>query len=107
MKFKVLILQEAEDDIFELYMYIQNHDSQERAEYVFEKLRETIISLDSLPGRGHCPPELLRVGAPGYLEIHFKPYRIIYEVSDSKVFVHAVIDGRRDIQDLLERRLFR
>ena len=107
MNFKVLILKEAEDDIFELYMYILHHDSQESAEYVFEHIREKIESLNSLPMRGHCPPELDRVGAAGYLEIHFKPYRIIYEVSEKKVFVHAVIDGRRDIQDLLERRLFR
>lgn len=107
MKFKVLILKEAEDDIFELYMYILHHDSQESAEYVFRHIREKIESLGSLPNRGHCSPELDRVGAHGYLEIHFKPYRILYEVSEERVFVHAVIDGRRDIQDFLEKRLFR
>ena len=34
-------------------------------------------------------------------------YRIIYEISKKAVFIHCILDGRRDLQDLLERRLLR
>jgi prevent-host-death family protein len=34
-------------------------------------------------------------------------YRILYEVQEQAVFVHAILDGRRDLRDLLERRLLR
>ena len=43
----------------------------------------------------------------GYREVHFKPYRIIYEIVGRKVFIHCVLDGRRAVQELLERRLLR
>lgn len=107
MKYQILVIQEAEDDIFELYKYILEHDSRERASHVYEKLKEKIENLKGFPERGHHPPELERIGITGYLEIHFKPYRIIYEIDGRQIFIHAVVDGRRDLQSLLERRLFR
>ena len=107
MKSRIFILQEAEDDIFELYKYILENDSKESAIYVYEQLREKINSLEEYPDRGHCPPELERIDVTGFLEIHFKPYRIIYEIDGRQVFIHAVLDGRREIQSLLERRMFR
>lgn len=107
MRYKIFIIKEAEDDIFELYKYILNSDSEARATYVYEKIQEKIESLVELPERGHQPPELERIGVSGFLEIHFKPYRVIYEIDGRQIFVHAVIDGRRDLQSLLENRLFR
>ena len=107
MKRRVHILQEAEDDIFELYKYILENDSKQSAAYVYGQIREKINSLQEQPERGHHPPELERIGITGFLEIHFKPYRIIYETDGREIFIHAVLDGRRDLQGLLERRTFR
>lgn len=53
------------------------------------------------------PPELDRIGVTTYREVHFQPYRIIYEFSGPEVFIHGVLDGRRDMQSLLQRRLLR
>ncbi|MCP4679452.1 MAG: type II toxin-antitoxin system RelE/ParE family toxin [Deltaproteobacteria bacterium] len=107
MSFQVILTQDAEDDIFGIYKYILEHDSAHSADYVLEKLEELCHSLDRLPKRGHTPPELLRINVKTYFEVHFKPYRIIYEIEGNRVFIHCVLDGRRDLQDLLERRLLR
>ena len=40
-----------------------------------------------------------------YREVHFKPYRIVYRVSDGAVHVLMIADGRRDMEALLQRRL--
>lgn len=107
MKYKVVVISEAEKDILDIYQYILINDSSNSANYVFEKLEETILSLEELPERGHLPPELAMIGITAYREIHFKPYRIIYEIDRKMVFIHCVLDGRRDLQQLLERRLLR
>ena len=60
-----------------------------------------------MPERGHYPPELEKLGIYQYLEIHLEAYRIIYQILGPDVFVHAVLDGRRDIQELLYQRLIR
>jgi len=39
------------------------------------------------------------------IQCRFKPYRIIYRVMDKTVYVLLIVDGRRDMQPLLERRL--
>ena len=107
MKHRVVILKEAEEDLFDIYRYIFSNDSASSAEYVLDCLEELIYKLEQFPGRGHIPPELERVGIDVYLEVHFKPYRVIYELDGKKVFIHCVLDGRRDLQNLLERRLLR
>ncbi|MCP4607497.1 MAG: type II toxin-antitoxin system RelE/ParE family toxin [Planctomycetes bacterium] len=107
MKYKVLIIKDAEHDIFDIYRYVLKNDSKERAEYVLKKLEETCQSRSELPERGHIPPELERIGVTNYRELHFKPYRVIYEIEQKKVFIHSVMDGRRDLQSLLEQRLYR
>jgi len=47
----------------------------------------------------------MTVGLREYLEIYFKPYRIIYWVMSDQVYVMVIADGRRDMQTLLQRRL--
>lgn len=107
MNFKVLIVSDAEKDILGIYNYVVENDSFENAEYLLNKLEETCLSLKKFSHRKHIPPELERVGVYSYKEIHFKPYRIIYEVTESTVYIHCVLDGRRSLQELLEKRLLR
>ena len=107
MTFKVYIIEDAERDVLEIYDYIALSDSIEKAEYMLKNIEEKCSSLGELPSRGHFPPELERIGIFEYREIHVKPYRIIYQVIDSRVYVHCVLDGRRELQKLLENRLLR
>jgi toxin ParE1/3/4 len=107
MSFEVFFVADAEQDIMDIYKYIFFSDSKEKAEYVFNKIEETCKSLFFLPERGHIPAELERIGVMNYKEIHFKPYRIIYEIINKKVFIHCVLDGRRNLQQILEHRLLR
>ena len=107
MKYKVRITEEAEQDILDIYYYVTHTDSDENAINLIEHLEKKCISLAELPSRGHVPPELKDIAVKDYLEIHFKPYRIIYQIIDKTVYVHCVVDGRRDMQSLLEHRMIR
>jgi toxin ParE1/3/4 len=107
MKYRVFLVLDAESDLFEIFSYISSNDSEGRARFVYDKLKDVCSSLEFFPHRGHIPPEFERIGIDSFLQVHFKPYRIIYSVSGKKVFVHCVLDGRRDLQELLHRRLIR
>lgn len=104
---RVRIIQDAEDDLIDIYTYVASHDSTENAVYVLDRLESLCLKLAEFPMRGHIPPELDRIGVTAYREVHFKPYRIVYQVIGQEVFVHCVLDGRRDMQSLLQRRLLR
>jgi toxin ParE1/3/4 len=105
--FRVRIAKEAEEDLAELVDYIAHYDSVERANYVLERLLTICTRLEEHPERGHFLPELRSLGIKTYREVHFKPYRIIYEVIRREVFILLIVDGRRSLQTILERRLIR
>lgn len=105
MPFEVLLTNDAARDLNELYNYIAVHDSLRKADYVLEKIEKTFSTLSEFPGRGVYPKELLKLGIREYREIFFKPYRIIYRVMDKSVYVLLIVDGRRDMQSLLQRRI--
>lgn len=106
-KFRVRIVREAEEDLAELVDYIAQHDSVERANYVVERLISVCERLEQHPERGHFLPELRSLGIKTFREVHFKPYRIIYEVVGREVFILLIVDGRQSLQAILERRLLR
>ncbi|MBM3712197.1 MAG: type II toxin-antitoxin system RelE/ParE family toxin [Actinobacteria bacterium] len=107
VKFKVNIVSSAEEDLFEIYQYVFFNDSEERAENLYSKLYEKCLSLQEYPNRGHVPPELSLLSIDDFLEITYKPYRIIYQIIEKVVFIHCILDGRRDMQKLLQERLIR
>ena len=74
---------------------------------LLDSLEQKITSLKNAPERWHGVPELSRIHATGFKEIHFKPFRIIYQIVDNAVFVHGVFNGRRELRELLERLLLR
>ena len=106
-RFRVRIIEDAKYDLIDIYNYVSVHDSPESATYVLGQLESLCLKLDQFPLRGHVPPELDRIGITDYLEVHFRPYRVIYEVIGQNVYIHGVLDGRRDMVSLLERRLLR
>jgi toxin ParE1/3/4 len=105
MPFAVLLTNDAVRDLEELYDYIALHDAPQKADYVLEQVEKAFSTLSEFPERGAYPKELVSLGIREYREIFFKPYRIIYRVIDKNVYVLLIVDGRRDMQTLLQRRL--
>ncbi|BFM49787.1 type II toxin-antitoxin system RelE/ParE family toxin [Marinomonas sp. THO17] len=105
MSYQIFLTDDAAYDLEDLYDYIESHNAPEKAEYLLDKIEETFSSLADNPERGAYPNELLSVGLREYRELYCKPYRIIYRVIGKHVYVMAIVDGRRDMQSLLQRRL--
>jgi len=105
MSFNVLVTSDAASDLEELYQYIVVHDAPGKAEHVLTNIEKIFSSLSEAPERGVYPKELLALGIRDYREVFFKPYRLIYRVIGDIVYVLLIVDGRRDMQTLLQRRL--
>ncbi|MBI5739365.1 MAG: type II toxin-antitoxin system RelE/ParE family toxin [Nitrospirae bacterium] len=105
MKYEVRIDNIASLDLYAIYRYVAINDSPEKAEHLLDNIQKAITSLETMPARGNLPPELQRWGISDFREIFFKPYRIFYEMRGKTVFIHAVLDGRRNCEDLLQQRL--
>ena len=104
--FRVQWAEAAVRDLEELSGYIAS-DSPLNAERLLDKLERRARTLESAPARGRVVPELANFGIRNWRELVAKPYRIIYRIEEDTVTVLAVLDGRRDLEDLLLERLIR
>jgi toxin ParE1/3/4 len=105
MPYAVFLTADAAGDLEELHDYVLLHDAPGKAEHLLERIEKTFGSLSEYPERGVYAKELLALGIREYREIFFKPYRVIYQVIGDAVYVLLIVDGCRDMQTLLQRRL--
>lgn len=103
--FQVLLTQGAEQDLESIYDYIAEFDCLANANYVLDQLQAVVESLAMHPERGNYPKELAALGIKEFRQTTFKPYRVIYRVVGSQVVIYLIVDGRRDMQSVLARRL--
>jgi toxin ParE1/3/4 len=103
-KYKVQIPSSVIYDIQEIVDYIADEDAT-IALKILDRLESKINSLKEYPERGRVVPELLNQNIMEYHEIIETPWRIIYKIVDLNVFILTVIDGRRNVQDVLLKKL--
>jgi toxin ParE1/3/4 len=106
-RYRVAIAKAAVEDLREIGSYIAHRDSAEAARRQLIKLRTRIRALATNPARGRIPPELAERGIRTWRETVVAPWRIIYRIDHRSVFVLVVVDGRRDLSELLLMRLTR
>ncbi|MCK6434517.1 MAG: type II toxin-antitoxin system RelE/ParE family toxin [Burkholderiaceae bacterium] len=104
-RYEVLLTAGAEQDLESIHDYIAEFDSVANADHVLDRLMDVVDGLAQFPERGSYPKELAALGIKAYRQTAFKPYRVIYRVLGSRVVIYLIIDGRRDMQSVLARRL--
>lgn len=104
-RYEVLLTRGAEQDLESIHDHIAEFDSVAHANHVLDRLMDVVVGLAQFPERGSYPKELVALGIKAYRHTAFKPYRVIYRVLGSRVVIYLIVDGRRDMQSVLARRL--
>lgn len=104
-KFEVLLTEGAERDLESIHDYIAEFDSVANANHVLDELMEVVEGLSKFPERGSYPRELVALGIKEFRQTAFKPYQVIYRVQGRQFVIYLIVDGRRDMQSVLARRL--
>jgi len=97
---------EAEADL----LAVVEHIARERpatADEVLSRIERRAASLHRAAERGRLVPELQRHGISEYRELIVSVWRLIYRVHSDSVNVVAVVDSRRNLEDVLLLRLTR
>ena len=102
-RFRVEWAQPARKDFENIIDYISRNNV-DSAVSTLEDIRSKCDTLTQFPDRGRIVPELKEFGISSYRELILSPWRVIYRLSDRKVYVLAVIDSRRNMEDILIER---
>jgi toxin ParE1/3/4 len=103
-KYDVVWSNIAENDLKNIVEYIAD-DSPANAIKIFKRIKDRANSLYTFPERGRIVPELRDQGILQYRELIISPWRILYRIAEKKVLVLSVLDSRRNIEDILLKRL--
>ena len=100
---KILVLPEAEYNIEDTYNYIAEIN-RDRAMQFFDAARQTFAEFARIPGLG----QLYINDADDISDLHrwfikgFRNHLIFYRFNDEILTIVRVIDGKRDLQSILE-----
>ena len=96
----------ARIDLNEIIEYIAI-DSVDIALKKYYEIKESTKQLNKFPEQGRIVPELKHENIMKYREIIISPWRLLYKIEEKKIYIMAVIDGRRNIEDILMKRQLR
>lgn len=103
-KYQVVWAAVAEHDLREIIGYI-SVESPGNALRILQKIKEKASILHTLPEKGRIVPELQDQGISQYRELIIPPWRLIYRIAKHEIYVLSVIDSRRNVEDILLKRL--
>lgn len=104
---KIVVLASAELDLNDLRTYIVKDFSAGTWQKTFKQIKTSIRNLASFPMLGAIPDELQALNLTQYRQVLSGMNRIIYEVRQDTVYIHLIVDARRDMLSFLLRRLVR
>jgi toxin ParE1/3/4 len=105
-EFRIQWTQSARDDLLEIAKYIAR-DSIDIALKKVELIETKVKNLSTFPFEGKNVPELEEYIEEDYKQIIIHPWRVIYSISGNTVTILIVVDGRRDLQDILLKKLMK
>jgi toxin ParE1/3/4 len=105
-KYKVIVPPSVKKDLRDIVEYYFEVN-QSYSKKIFSKLISRISELEEFPEKGRVVPELRDHNIETYKELIEEPYRIIYRILKDEVLLVSVIDGRRNVEEILIRKLQR
>ncbi|MBI9109345.1 MAG: type II toxin-antitoxin system RelE/ParE family toxin [Spirochaetales bacterium] len=105
-KYKIIFSKFAEDDLTEIIGYYQSNNN-EFYRKLFFSIEEKINQLKDFPKHGRIVPELEKQNIVDYRELIEGNYRIIYVIHDRSIIIHTIIDSRRNLEELIIKKLMR
>ncbi|PVX61360.1 type II toxin-antitoxin system RelE/ParE family toxin [Paraburkholderia unamae] len=104
---KYRVLPTARIGIDELRSYIVRTFGWDTWRQTSARLQETIAHIRQFPESGHVPVELEGFFEDSFRQVLSGNNRILYQVRGDTVFLHLVVDVRRDLPSLLQRIVLR
>jgi len=94
----------AKEDIDEIIDYISKTNIN-YAVRILSGIEKNVKKSGMFPERHRIVPEFEKYGYLIYREIIVEYWRIIYKIENNYVYIMLVIDGRRNLEDLLLKRM--
>jgi len=105
-RYTVVFARIAEQDLISFVDHIAMNDPV-AAGKILEQIKARAQSLVRYPERGRVAPELEFAGLKTHREWVVARWRLVYRIMNRQVYIVAIFDGRRNLEDVLLDRVMR
>ena len=105
MNFKVVWSLDANDELLEIVTFQREKYGRRKALEVYESLHERVLVTKLQPELGRVVPELAVIGLTTIRELIQSPWRILYSVNGERIEILSIVDGRRNFEEILDRKV--
>jgi len=102
---RILWSKDASDDLTEIISFIAERSGKKVARRIYSRIQEKVESITEFPATGRIVPELTSIGITEIHELIEPPWRIFYRIYQNEVRILSVVDGRRNIEEILYRKV--
>ncbi|MBC3875175.1 type II toxin-antitoxin system RelE/ParE family toxin [Undibacterium flavidum] len=110
MSYTVYVLDDAEEDLWQIHTYIKNQFSEKLANKIYTDIRNSILMLEDNPQLGTSIPQLAMLGMTQWRQmVVMGKNKIVYEIEENRqhIYVYLICTERQDYDAFLQRRIFR
>jgi toxin ParE1/3/4 len=105
MKYKITWSDNALKDMMDILNFIKSRSGNEIAKNIFNKIQDQFIKISDFPNCQRIVPELKDIGITEIKECIESPWRIFYRVTSDEIRILSIIDGRRNVEELLYKKI--
>ena len=102
---RILWSRDASDDLMGIISFIAERSGKKVARGIYSRIKEKVESIREFPATGRMVPELTSIGITEIHELIEPPWRIFYRIYQNEVRILSVVDGRRNIEEILYRKV--
>ena len=96
---------DARSDLVEIVSYIKENSGTKIAKAIYDRIQEKVTKATDYPEGYRVVPELLEIGVFEVREIIESPWRIFFRTNDAEIRIISVIDGRRNVEEILYKKM--
>ncbi|MEA1910523.1 MAG: type II toxin-antitoxin system RelE/ParE family toxin [Spirochaetota bacterium] len=105
MSSKVIWSKDASLDLVDIVSYIKIDSGKGIAKEIYTRIKSEVDKIVDFPKAGIIVPELADIGITDIYQIIVSPWKVYYKVIEDKILVLSVIDGRRNLEEILYKKI--
>jgi toxin ParE1/3/4 len=105
MKYKINWSKDAGEEFIEIISWHKYTAGKNAAQRIYSKINSQIKKLKDMPGMGKQVPTLKDIGINDYRQIIQDHWIIYYKVDGQTINIISVIDGRRNLEEILYKKI--
>jgi toxin ParE1/3/4 len=105
VKYEIIWSKDAGDELAEIISYIKYNTGKMTAEKIYNKIINKVNQISENPEGRRIAPLLREFGINYVHQLNINPWIIFYKVEDKKMEIISIIDGRRNLEEILYRKM--